>query len=85
MARSNEPVTVLESSDPALLAAAKSLLDQADIPFFAKGEAVQDLSGLRRMFGFDPIGGPVELQVSVDNAARARTVLIELTRNVERP
>lgn len=85
MVRWNEPVTVLETSDPALLAAAKSLLDTAKIPFFAKGDAVSDLSGLRRMIGFDPVGSPVELQVSVDNAPRARTVLIELTRNVERP
>jgi hypothetical protein len=78
---SGEPVTVLETSDPALLAVAKSLLEDADIPFFAKGEAVQDLFGLGRFgTGFSPITGPIELQVAADDAAEARAVLIELTR-----
>jgi hypothetical protein len=37
------PVTVLESSDPVLLAVAKSVLEGANIEYFAKGEAVQNL------------------------------------------
>lgn len=78
--QSDEPVTVLETSDPALLAVAKSLLDEAEIPYFAKGEGIQDLFGVGRLAGFNPITGPVELQVSADDATEAQSVLIELTR-----
>jgi len=76
----DEPVTVLETSDPALLAVAKSLLEAAGIPFFAKGEALQNLFGAGTVAGFNPITGPVELQVSVDDAADAKATLIELSR-----
>ncbi|HEY6893464.1 MAG TPA: DUF2007 domain-containing protein [Rhodanobacteraceae bacterium] len=78
---SDEPVTVLETSDPALLAVAKSLLEDARIPFFAKGEGVQDLFALGRFgTGFSPVAGPIELQVAADDAAEAHSVLVELTR-----
>jgi len=78
----DEPVTVLESSDPALLAVAKSLLEEADIPYYAKGEGVQDLFGAGRLgTGFSLVAGPVELQVSPDDAAEARALLIDLIRD----
>lgn len=80
---SDEPVTVLETSDPALLAVAKSLLEEAGIGFFAKGEAIQDLFGAGRLGGFNLITGPVELQVSADDAAEAGSVLLELTRQAD--
>ena len=49
-----EPVTVFESSDTALLAVAESLLEEADIEFFAKGEGIQDLfAGGRIGTGFN--------------------------------
>jgi hypothetical protein len=57
-------VTVLETSDPALLLVAKSLLEGAAIPFCAVGERAQDLFGLGRIgAGFNVIVGPVQLQV----------------------
>ena len=78
---SAEPVTVLESSDPALLAIAKSLLDDAGIPYFAKGEGVQDLFGAGRFgTGFNPFTGPIELQVSAEDANEAHAILLELRR-----
>lgn len=81
---SDEPVTVLETGDPALLAVAKSLLEDANIPFFAKGEGIQDLFGAGRLgTGFSPIAGAVELQVSADDAAEASAVLVELTRQAD--
>ena len=81
---SAEPVTVLESSDPALLALAKSLLDDAGIPYFAKGEGVQDLFGVGRFgTGFNPVTGPIELQVSAGDASEARAILLELRRHDE--
>jgi len=80
---SGEPVTVLESSDPAVLAVAKSLLESAAIPYFAKGEALQSLFGAGTLSGFNPITGPVEIQVSVDDARDAHAVLMELTRQAD--
>ncbi len=81
---SKEPVTVLETGDPALLAVAKSLLEDAGIPFFAKGEATQDLFGVGRLgTGFSPIVGPVELQVSADDAPEAQARLIDLIRQAD--
>ena len=49
------PTTVLESSDPALLAVAKSLLEAASIRYFAKGEGIQDLFAGGRLGGFNPL------------------------------
>ena len=77
--QSDEPVTVLESGDPALLAVAKSLLEDAGIQYFAKGEGVQDLFAAGRFgTGFNPFVGPVELQVAADDAAEAKAVLLDL-------
>jgi hypothetical protein len=78
--QSDEPVTVLESGDPALLAVAKSLLEDAGIQYFAKGEGVQDLFAAGRVGGFNPLVGPVELQVAADDAAEAKAVLLDLSR-----
>ncbi len=68
--QSSEPTTVLETNDPGLLGVAKSLLEAAGIPFFAKGEALSIAFG----------GGPVKLQVPGDKAAEARALLAELER-----
>ncbi|MGE5245144.1 MAG: putative signal transducing protein [Betaproteobacteria bacterium] len=82
---SNEPVTVLETGDQALLAVAKSLLEDAGIAYFAKGEGMQDLFGLGRFgTGFSPVVGPVELQVAADDAAEARARLMDLMRQRDR-
>jgi hypothetical protein len=79
--QSREPVTVLESGDPALLAVAKSLLEDAGIQFFAKGEGVQDLFAAGRVgTGFNPFVGPIELQVAAEDAAEANAILLELRR-----
>src|SRR5262249_19583721 len=50
--------------------------DEAGIPYFVKGEIVQDLFGAGRMgLGFSAATGPPELQVIRDDEARARGVL----------
>jgi hypothetical protein len=78
------PVTVLRTSDPALLGVAKSLLEDAGIAFFAKGEGVQDLFAAGRVgTGFSPIAGPVELQVAADDAEAASERLRELASTAE--
>ncbi len=77
--QSDEPVTVLRSSDAALLAVAKSLLEEAKIEYYAKGEAEQDLFAWGRMgTGFNPVVGEVELQVAADEAERASKLLTRL-------
>lgn len=72
-------VSVFKTGDPALLAVAKSLLEMASIPYFAKGEGVQDLFGLGRLgTGFNPLTGPADLQVDQRFRAEASRVLKEL-------
>lgn len=65
-----EPVTVLVTRDPGLLAVAKSLLDAASIPYFAKGENLQT---------FPPYLMWVELQVPATEGAEAKALLADLT------
>lgn len=78
---STDPVTVLETGDPALLAVAKSLLEEASIQYFAKGEGVQDLFGGGRFgTGFSPFTGPIQLQVAADDAEEAKTLLSDLAK-----
>ena len=72
-------VTVAQSSDTAYLLVAKSVLDQADIRYFAKNEGVQDLFAFGRLgTGFNVLAGPVEIQVAKDDEAVARALLEEI-------
>jgi hypothetical protein len=82
---SDDPVTVLETGDPGLLGVARSLLESAGIPNFAQGEALQDLFGVGRLVGFNPVTGPVRLQVSADDAEEARAVLMQLEADAREP
>lgn len=71
-----ELVTIVETGDPALIAVAKSVLDEAGIAYFAKGEELQHLFGLGQFgLGFNPIVGPVRLQVREHDAPEARELL----------
>jgi putative signal transducing protein len=69
-----EMVTIAKISDYAFLLVAKSLLQDAGIPYLAKNEGVQDLFGLGRIgTGFSIVAQPVELQVPpelVDDAVQ---------------
>lgn len=77
-----EMVTIATISDPAFLLVAKSVLQDAGIPYLAKNEGVQDLFGIGRIgTGFNILSQPVELQVPrelVDDAIR-------LLDEIERP
>ena len=69
-------VTVLESSDPALLAVAESLLLEAEIPYLKKGDQIQDLFALGRFpAGFNVVVGPVLLRVPEEHAENALEIL----------
>ena len=72
------PVAVLETADQGLIALAKSLLEEADIPYFAKGEGVQDLFGVGRIGAFNIVTGPIQLLVPADDADSARELLKDL-------
>lgn len=75
----NELVTVYTTGNAALIAIAKSILEDAGIPYFAKGEGLQDLFGAGRLgVGFNSAIGPVEIQVAGKNFEEARMLLQEL-------
>ena len=72
-------ITVLTTGNQAIIAVAKSLLDDANIKYFAKGEGLQNLFGFGTLgTGFNPIVGPIELQVEEHQAEEAKTILTGL-------
>lgn len=68
-------VTVIATSDPALLPVLRSLLVSAGIPCFARGELLQEFLGWGRMMGTNLITGPVQLQVPRERLEEARDLL----------
>ena len=71
--------TVLATGNPAIIAMAKSLLDDANIRYFVKGEGLQEWFVLGRIgTGFNPIIGRVQIQVLKDDEEVARKVLEDL-------
>ena len=72
-------VSVFETGNPSLVALAKSLLESAHIEFVTRGEALQDLFGLGRLFSnFNPLPGPVVFEVKQEDAADAVGLLADL-------
>ncbi|HVG06335.1 MAG TPA: hypothetical protein VNM67_01440 [Thermoanaerobaculia bacterium] len=65
-------VTVFEGNDPAALALAESLLLEAKVPHYKKGDQMNHL------FGMNVVGGPVLIQVPEEHAAAAFERLGEL-------
>lgn len=79
-----EPVTVLAIGNPAILAVAKSLLEEAGIAYAVKGEGLEDLfAGGRLGFGFNPVVGPVEIQVAKEDEQEAKELLRALLEDLE--
>ena len=79
-------VTVLRSGDPAVLAMAKSLLQDAGIALTAQGEGLQDLFALGRLgTGSSPIVGPAEIRVSSSDETAARELLRDLESGERSP
>ena len=71
-------ITVFESGDPALIAVAESLLKGAGIQYFVFQNELQDLIGVGRMGGLNPIVGPVRFQVEKIHAEQATVLLSKL-------
>jgi len=69
-------VTVYKTGNPAIIAFIKSAFKADGIRCFAKGENLQDLYGAGRFgTGFNPIFGPVEIQVDEKDSERATEIL----------
>jgi hypothetical protein len=75
-------LTVMETADIGIIMIAKSLLEEAGIRYFAKGEGLQHLFGAGVFgAGFNTLTGPVQIQVSRDDAAMAIELLKDLELN----
>jgi hypothetical protein len=69
-------VTVYKTGHHGTIALIKSILDEAGIECFAKGETVQDFIGVGVFgMGYNTLTGPVEIQVLEENAEYARELL----------
>ncbi|MBK9331219.1 MAG: DUF2007 domain-containing protein [Ignavibacteria bacterium] len=72
-------VTVYETGNEAVVAVIKSVLDEAEIRYLAKGEGVQDLFGVGILgTGFNPITGPVQFRVMPEDEEYARALLKDI-------
>ncbi|MDY6915087.1 MAG: DUF2007 domain-containing protein [Candidatus Cloacimonadota bacterium] len=72
-------VTVLQTGDPGTIAIAKSILDEANIPYYIANEHIQDLIGIGRFgYGFNPLSGPTRIKVGEEDAEVAQKLLDKL-------
>jgi antitoxin component YwqK of YwqJK toxin-antitoxin module len=72
-------VTVYKTGDPAFIAFARSILQSEGIKYFIKGEGLQDLfAGGRLGTGFNPVIGPVEIQVDEKDVEKAKELLKQI-------
>jgi putative signal transducing protein len=70
-------VTVFRAGNAVLVAIAKAALEAHQIRYVVEGEGVQDLIGMGRFpAGYNAVTGPVRIQVTAENAARARKALV---------
>jgi hypothetical protein len=76
-------VTVFETSNPALVAVAHSLLTSAGIQYAAGGDSTQHLLGGGQFGGLNLVAGPVQFLVREADAAEAARLLSAL--GVKRP
>jgi len=74
--------TVYATGDPALVALARSLLEDAEIEYFTKGNEIQNLIGLGGLGGLGYVIEPVEFVVAAKDAPTARELLAHLDDSV---
>lgn len=73
-------VTVFATGNRAVMGVAKSILDDAGIQYYAKNDRTEDLFALGVFgTGYNPVIGPVELQVLEENAEEAKKLLENLS------
>ncbi len=81
---SEKLVTVLKSGHQGIIALAKSILDEAEIKYLVKGEHLQNLFGVGVMgTGFNPLTGPIEIQVLTGDAETAQELLKDIEESEE--
>ena len=68
-------VTVFSSGNQADLLMVKSLLEAAEIQYIVESEYLQDLIGGRFGNNFNPVSGPVGIQVGKDDVEKAHEIL----------
>jgi len=79
MSTESDLITIFESGNQGIIAFVKSILDSAEIPYLVKGENIQNLFGLGVIgTGFNPISGPVQIQVNREDESAARELLAEI-------
>lgn len=72
-------IKVFETGDKTLIAIIKSVLTDADIKFFIKGEEIQDIIGIGSFgTGYNTALGPMELYVEEEDAEAVRMLIEEL-------
>jgi hypothetical protein len=72
-------VTVYETGNPATISFVKSILESEGIRYHCKGEGLQELfAGGRLGTGYNPITGPVEIQVDERDAEKAKEILSQV-------
>ena len=75
MSKNSRLVTVytpLDNTDQVII---QTMLQEADIPYFCKSESIQNLFGMGQIGGYNHITGPIEIQVAVEDEARARELI----------
>lgn len=77
-------VKILITGDKPLITITKSVLTDAEVEFFVKGEGLQDLIGLGSFgTGYNVATGPMELYVSEEDAEAVQMLIDELEQNQE--
>ena len=72
-------VTVYTTGNAAIIPVIESVLRDAGIEFVAKSEGLQDFFAWGRIgLGYNPILGPVEIQVTTDDQEAAEELLKEM-------
>ncbi|MBP6444293.1 MAG: DUF3955 domain-containing protein, partial [Gemmatimonadales bacterium] len=78
--------TVFTTVDTNAMIMAKLMLEVEGIAIIASGEGLQDLFGMGRSVGaFNPVVGPMRIQVATEEAERAREVLAEMAAATPEP
>ena len=82
----DELVTVFIAGNAIDVAQAESILNSAHILYYAKGESLQNIVGYGIIgLGYNPVVGPVEIQVVGTDAKQSRELLAELDGVTEEP
>jgi hypothetical protein len=73
-----EAVVVFETSHMPELVLIKGALEDAGIPYLAKGEELQSFFGAGLLGGFNPVTGTVKIQVEKGRVEEAREIIGDL-------